>query len=745
MGLELAKAFVKIRGDDSGLSGDLKSVENQFKETLGSIQTAAAGMFAAVSAAGVGVLKSGVTLAARMEDTKLAFATLLGSAEEAKKTIADLTRFAIDTPFTMPGILKAARMMIAFGERGDTMIDTLRILGNAAAGTNTDFGLLALVFNQVRGVGKLLTQDFRQLSTRGVISLQDLADHFGVTAAEAQKMLTTGQIGFEDLRSVLSKMSAEGGRFFNLMVQQSDTLNGRISTLSDNFNIMKRLLGEDLAKAFKGVVGWVNKAVMGIQDLLKEGGSVIPWALTATTVVAGLAAGLLGAGAAATFFGVSIGTVLVTLSGVGVVLAFAAAIGGLAAALKEIGVGWWERWNEDLLNFQSSVGSVTEKIDKLSATVTHGGAISDDAFQKVLDKLHDLMDASKDFDAEQTAAVEAQIKRLYELRDQYEATNQAASKSFDTLLDRMGRAEKEMVHVSEAFQVVVHESSNLEEALEKLSKFANKELVDGSFKMVGDVARREFSGVGDAIDNLVLDLAVAKGEMSEIEREARKFDGATKDQLDTFKSYAMELKRINEQQDALAQRQQEFAARAEQIKQSVMSPFESIRSEMGDLIEVWREGAISVETFRRKMASLREEQSVAALDVIEKMEPSLEKIKDPFKRMQARFGKLRELFQKGLIDKGALRTVKEGILDTFKEERAAAITKAFEQNQPKPLLGAGRHEVSQFGSTIQDALLQSSQEKLDQDRNAKLDALIAASNQQIEAIKQTGKKPGTLT
>lgn len=219
------------------------------------------------------------------EAITLSFETMLGSAEEADDLLKGLTDFAIKTPYEMPEILQATRGLVQFGERGKELYETLEILGNAASGSNTNFGLLALVFNQVRGVGKLLTQDFRQLSTRGVISLQDIAKHFNVTRAAAQKMLSKGQVSFEDLKDIFRELSSEGGRFFNMMGRQSEGLLGLWSTLSDNINIARGSLGKAMAPAAK----FVTKFLIGATENLAN---LNPALLQVAGAIVGLGAGL---------------------------------------------------------------------------------------------------------------------------------------------------------------------------------------------------------------------------------------------------------------------------------------------------------------------------------------------------------------------------------------------------------------------------------------------------------------------
>lgn len=270
MGLELAKAWVRVGVDSSAIIPGMNVVKKLIGGSMGRILGTITNKWMMLTAAiggGLTVLGS-LRSAGKFEQTTIAFETMLGSAEETKKVLGELTEFAALTPFEMPEIEAAARGLIQFGTRGKDLMDTLNMLGNAASGTSTQFGMVALIFNQIRGVGKLLTQDFRQLSTRGILSLQDVADHFKVTTAEAQKMMSKGKISFEDVKAIFKGLSGVGGRFHNLMEKQSKSLLGLWSTFQDAVGITLRTFGQVLAPAAKEVVKLLIGAVEWIRAMI---------------------------------------------------------------------------------------------------------------------------------------------------------------------------------------------------------------------------------------------------------------------------------------------------------------------------------------------------------------------------------------------------------------------------------------------------------------------------------------------
>ena len=71
-----------------------------------------------------------------IETIELQFATMLKSAEKASKRVKELMQFAIDTPFDVVGTVKAARTLQLFSGGVLATDSALRMLGDAASGTN---------------------------------------------------------------------------------------------------------------------------------------------------------------------------------------------------------------------------------------------------------------------------------------------------------------------------------------------------------------------------------------------------------------------------------------------------------------------------------------------------------------------------------------------------------------------------------------------------------------------------------
>jgi len=255
----MATANIKavITAEDRA-SGVISKVGSNFSTMAGAFTVGGLAVNA-VTAAFNGVVDAGKNVlkgATDFEQSRVAFETMLGSADKAKKMLKEVSDFAAKTPFELPEVVTGAKQLLAYNIEADKIIPTFKALGNIAAGVGKDkLPQLILAFGQVKAATKLTGQELRQFTEAGVPLLSTLATQMGKTEEEIKKMVETGKIGFPDVEKALFGMSQEGGKFAGLMEKQSLTLGGVMSNLSDNF-------------------GRIGREIVGISDTgdIKEGG-----------------------------------------------------------------------------------------------------------------------------------------------------------------------------------------------------------------------------------------------------------------------------------------------------------------------------------------------------------------------------------------------------------------------------------------------------------------------------------------
>lgn len=245
---------------------------------LGMIATGAA-------AAGVAAVGMGIKTAASMEQAKISYETLLGSTDKAQKHLADLTKFAANTPFELPGLIQADRLLIGAGESANNTLKSLTAWGDASGAlgqTQDQFSRSMLAVSQAMGAGKLQAGDLLQITEAGIPVWKLLSEALGKPQAELRKMSEKGQLLTAD---VLPKLEAQMEKDYGgSMAKQSQTLNGLWSTFMDTLNmglanaiqplvpILKDVLPGAMAKLGDGLA-WVAKVLPVVIAWFQKGSS----------------------------------------------------------------------------------------------------------------------------------------------------------------------------------------------------------------------------------------------------------------------------------------------------------------------------------------------------------------------------------------------------------------------------------------------------------------------------------------
>ena len=223
--------------DQSGFTTAFKKMGDVAKNAAKAIGTS---ITAVVGALGVGA-KVGVQYNAQMEQFYESFKTMLGSADAATKMVADLKKFAADTPFEMPDIAKGTQTLLAFGISADKVMPTIKMLGDVSLGNKDRFDSLTLAFAQMSSTGKLMGQDLLQMINAGFNPLNEISKMTGKSIGQLKDEMAKGKITTDMVTEAFQHATQEGGQFFNAMEAQSKTLSGQWDNLQDDF---KSLLGE---------------------------------------------------------------------------------------------------------------------------------------------------------------------------------------------------------------------------------------------------------------------------------------------------------------------------------------------------------------------------------------------------------------------------------------------------------------------------------------------------------------------
>jgi hypothetical protein len=234
---------------------------------LRAIGSAAAGLQATLAgiAASVGAVVSlgaaiqqSVKFNAELEQQAVAFKTLLGNAEAASRRMRELTRFAAETPFELPEIVQASKVLQSLTDGALASGEGLRMVGDAAAATGRPLNDVTMWVGRLYAglqTGTPVGEATLRLIEMGLIS--------GTTARKLNDLAETGQgagRAMEILRETFGKL---GGA----MAEQSQTFNGLLSTLKDTININLADIGKPLFDSLKTAL---EAAIPAVEEFGKD-------------------------------------------------------------------------------------------------------------------------------------------------------------------------------------------------------------------------------------------------------------------------------------------------------------------------------------------------------------------------------------------------------------------------------------------------------------------------------------------
>lgn len=195
------------------------------------------------------------------EQFEASLKTILGDAGKAKKLIGELAEFARTTPFELPELQAATRSLLSYGFESEKLIDTLKRVGDVSSALSLNINELAAIYGKGRVAGRLYQEDINQLTGRGIPIIQEFAKQFGVTDAEVKKLIETGRIGFPQMEKAFISLTSEGGKFFDQMKNQSQTVSGQLSNFNDQFTGAQVALFNALKPAIVTTIDSVSQIV----------------------------------------------------------------------------------------------------------------------------------------------------------------------------------------------------------------------------------------------------------------------------------------------------------------------------------------------------------------------------------------------------------------------------------------------------------------------------------------------------
>src|SRR5574344_908418 len=177
---------VFVKADIENFSKNIANVEKNMNSVFGiktmkMSKTFAKGLAAAASALGA-FGAACIAMADHEQEVERTFTSLIGNADKAKKTLADLADWATNVPFDFGDMENASKKLLAYGVAAEDVVAVLNNMGNAAAMTGSgQAGIDAMTeaIGRMSMTGQATSRDMKQLINKQVDAYRYLADYLG--------------------------------------------------------------------------------------------------------------------------------------------------------------------------------------------------------------------------------------------------------------------------------------------------------------------------------------------------------------------------------------------------------------------------------------------------------------------------------------------------------------------------------------------------------------------------------------
>ena len=355
-------------GDAASLQNALNEIKGEVRKTKDSVQGLAGQFTASFAAIGgaIAAVKGAFAFfsnipaqTARIEDLRVTFTQMTGDAEQAGQILDDLWHDAANGAVGLEEMAATAKPLLNVFSDSASIREWSRRFADIATGSGVAADQLSKVFSRAMAIGKIDSRAIDTLARQGIPIYQELAAVIGTTTEAVQTMVKKGLVSADQYAAAFRRMTDEGGKYYNLSSQLSNTSAGSWGTMLENINRVAAKLGEPIneaftpvlqsiavaleeslpavqafagsfGSAFSGVVAVISPIVSGIGELVSVLGG-------AETVVAAAAAALLmyvGNTKAATTSTVSFRAQLTTLGNTIKGLSFSSFVTGFRTALS---------------------------------------------------------------------------------------------------------------------------------------------------------------------------------------------------------------------------------------------------------------------------------------------------------------------------------------------------------------------------------------------------------------------------
>ena len=211
-------------------------------------------------------VKNLIDIRSQYEMTERSLGILINSAERGTQIFNQLSDMALVSPYTLIELSNAAKQLIAYDVAAKDVVDTTRRLADIASAVGIPMERLTYALGQIKAYGYLNSRDARMFANAGIPLVKQLSEYYTqlegrmVSIGDVYTRMKKKTIEYNDVMSVINKMTDDGGKFFDFQAKMAGTLKVQLANLTLAWNNMLN----DIGKSNQGILA---TSVVALKEL----------------------------------------------------------------------------------------------------------------------------------------------------------------------------------------------------------------------------------------------------------------------------------------------------------------------------------------------------------------------------------------------------------------------------------------------------------------------------------------------
>ena len=208
----------------------------------------------------------GAKVALAVEKNIAVFGTMVHSMEQGAAIVASIQKTKAAGLFDNQQLLDSSRLLFKGGVAAVDLAAKTDQLAKIAAGTSTELGDLARIYQQGANRGSFGQDKINQLSERGIAIYEGLQHATGKSGAALDKMISDGKIGITEMDAAMAYLTEGNGYYANSLEDIGNTTGGMLTQIKNNLLQTLGALGGVGTEAFKPVLTSILAMSEGIKS-----------------------------------------------------------------------------------------------------------------------------------------------------------------------------------------------------------------------------------------------------------------------------------------------------------------------------------------------------------------------------------------------------------------------------------------------------------------------------------------------